>query len=81
MGRSLHVSTKLPFHRKYNLYVRSLDWRYSPLAKIPLRKHFTLWQLPKNVNKSKDSKTETQTTMLKKTEEASLQYYFSFKEY
>ena len=66
MGRSLQVSTKLPFSRKYNLYVPFLDWRYFCLAKIPLRKHFSFWQLPKTDNKSKESKTETQTTMLKK---------------
>ena len=79
MGRPLQVSTKLPFFRKCNLYLRFLDWRFFPLAKIPLRKHFSFWHLPKNDNKSKGPKMETQKVMLKKTEEGSLQYYFSFK--
>ena len=66
IDRFLQVRTKLPFFRKYNLYLPFLDWRYFSLAKIPLRKHFSFWQLPKNDNKSKESKMETQTTMLKK---------------
>ena len=79
MGRPLQVSTKLPFFRKCNLYVPFLDWRYFALAKMSLRKHFPFWDLPKNDNKSKGSKMQTQKTMLKNIEEGSLQYYFSFK--
>ena len=79
MGRSLQVSTKLPFLRKYSLYSLFLDLRYFSFAKIPLRKHFSFWQLPKNKNKSKRSKMQTQITILrkKKTEEASLRYWNS----
>ena len=66
MGRSLQISTKLPFSRKYNLYISFLDLRYFFLAKISLRKHFSFWQLPKNDNKFKESKMETQLTVLKK---------------
>ena len=81
MGRSLQVSTKLPFLRKCNLYVLFLDWRYFPLDNIPLQKHLSFSQLPKNRNKPKGSKMEIQAPMLKKTKEATLQCYFSFKKY
>ena len=65
VGRSRQVRTKLPFLRKYNLYIRFLDARCSPFARIPLRRHFSFWQLSKNEHKCKESKTETQTAILK----------------
>ena len=65
MDRSWQVRTKLPFPRKYNLYIPFLDARCFPFARIPLRRHFSYWQLSKNEHKYKESKTETQTAMLK----------------
>ena len=65
MGRSSQVRTKLPFFRKYNLYVLFLDSRYFPLLKIPLRMHFSFSQLSKNEHKFKVSKTEIQAILLK----------------
>ena len=56
MGRSWQVRTKLPFLRKYNLYILFLDLRYFSLAKISLRKHFSFWQLPKMRINVKDQK-------------------------
>ena len=65
MDRSWQVRTKLPFLRKYNLYIPFLDSSCFPFSRIPLRRHFSFWQLSKNEHKCKESKTETQTAMLK----------------
>ena len=65
IGRSSQVRTKLPFLRKYNLYLLSLDSRCFSLLKIPLRLHFSFSQLSKNEDKFKESKSETQPIMLK----------------
>ena len=50
------VRTKLPFSRKCNWYLPLLDSRYLFLLKIPLRLHFSPWQLSKNSQNVKNSK-------------------------
>ena len=53
IDRSWQVRTKLPFSRKYNLYIFLLDSRYIPFLKIPFWLHLSWLQLSKNEHKSK----------------------------
>ena len=47
---------------------------------MSLRKHFPFWHLPKNDNKSKGSKMQTQETMLKNIEEGSYNIIFHLRQ-
>ena len=64
MGRPPQVRTKLPFLRKCNRYLWSLDSRYFPFVKVLLKAHLVLRQFPKIEHKCKRLKSEGPTTSL-----------------
>ena len=64
MGRPPQVRTKLPFLRKCNRYLWSLDSRYFPFVKVLLKAHLVLRQFSKIEHKCKELKSEGPTASL-----------------